>query len=124
MATIDIQLKLKNADELAIFVVLVVPCSKWGSACRLRYLFHLKLFFKSVIREKEKEKGKERERERERGFCELGNCFCERLFFLLLAPESALKKIAASANPENKITKVNWTLSWPSALEICGESVL
>jgi len=24
-------------------------------------------------------------------------------------------------NPENKPTKVNWTLSWPSALEICGK---
>jgi hypothetical protein len=27
-------------------------------------------------------------------------------------------------NSENKPTKVNWTLSWPSALEICGKTVL
>ena len=98
-------MKLKNADELAIFVVLVVPCSTWGSACRLRYLFHLKLFLKSVIREKEKEKGKERERERERGFCELGNCFCERLFFLLLAPESALEKLLQVRTLRTKLLK-------------------
>ena len=49
---------------------------------------------------------------------------CKRLFFLLLAPGSALEKIAAIVNPENKPTKVNWALSWPSALEICGKAVL
>ena len=49
---------------------------------------------------------------------------CKRLFFLLLAPGSALEKIAAIVNPENKPTKVNWALSWPSALEICGKTVL
>jgi hypothetical protein len=38
-----------------------------------------------------------------------------------LATGSALDKIAAIVNPENKPTKVNWTLSWPSALEICGK---
>jgi hypothetical protein len=27
-------------------------------------------------------------------------------------------------NPEKKHTKVNWTLSWPSALEICGKTIL
>ena len=51
---------------------------------------------------------------------ELGNCFCKRLFFLLLAPGSALEKFAAIVNPGHKPTKVNWTLSWPSALEMCG----
>ena len=60
--------------------------------------------------------GKERERERT-------GCFCKRFFFLLLAPGSALEKFAAIVNPENE-PKVNWTLSWPSALEICGETVL
>ena len=44
--------------------------------------------------------------------------------FLLLAPGSALEQLAAIVNPENKPTKVNWTLSWSSALEICGKTVL
>ena len=55
---------------------------------------------------------------------ELGNCFCKRPFFLLVNPGSALEKFAAIVTPEHKPTKVNWTLSWPSALEICGETVL
>ena len=37
---------------------------------------------------------------------------------------SALENFAAIVNPENKPTKVNWTLSWPSALEIRGKTVL
>ena len=65
--------------------------------------------------EREEEEDKERERK---------GCFCKRFFFLLLAPGSALEKFAAIVNPENKPTKVNWTLSWPSALEICGKTVL
>ena len=40
---------------------------------------------------------------------------CNMYFFLLLAPGSALEKFAAIVNPENE-PKVNWTLSWPSAL--------
>ena len=40
----------------------------------------------------------------------LGNCFCKRFFFLLLATGSDLEKIAAIVNPENKPTQVNWTL--------------
>jgi hypothetical protein len=40
-----------------------------------------------------------------------------------LAPGSALKKFAVIVNPEIKPTKVNWTLSWPSALEMCEETV-
>ena len=39
-----------------------------------------------------------------------------------MAPGSALEKFAAIVSPENKPTKVNWTLSWPSASEICGKS--
>ena len=46
------------------------------------------------------------------------------LFFLLLAPGSAMEKFAAIVNPENKPAKVNWALSWPSALEMCGKTVL
>ena len=68
------------------------------------------------IRERERERNREKERERERT-----GCFCKRFFFLLLAPGSALEKFAALVNPENKPTKLNWTLSWPSALEICGK---
>ena len=45
-------------------------------------------------------------------------------FFLLLAPGSALKNFAAIVNPGHKPTKVNWTLSWTSALEICGKIFL
>jgi len=76
-------------------------------------------------RGRERERIRERERKREREI-ERGRtgCFCKRHFFLLLAPGSALEKFAAIVNPENKPTKVNWTLSWPSALEICGTTVL
>ena len=49
----------------------------------------------------------------------LAIAFAKSLFFLLLAPGSALEKFSAFANPANKPTKVNWTLSWPSAFEIC-----
>jgi hypothetical protein len=38
---------------------------------------------------------------------ELGNCFCKRFFFLLLAPGSALEKLVAIANPEDKPAKMN-----------------
>ena len=55
---------------------------------------------------------------------EFGNCFWTRPTFLLLSPGSALEKFAALVNPENEPTKVNWTLSWPSAVEICGKTVL
>ena len=55
---------------------------------------------------------------------ELGYCVWKRPTFLLLAPGSALEKLAAIVNPANKPTKANWTLSWPSALEICGRTVL
>ena len=41
-------------------------CTEWGSACWLRYLFHLKLFIKCAIRERERGGTKEREREKER----------------------------------------------------------
>ena len=44
--------------------------------------------------------------------------------FLLLAPGSAQEQFAEIPNLSNKPTKVNWTLSWPSALEICGTAVL
>ena len=53
-----------------------------------------------------------------------GNCLWKGPTFLLLAAGSALEKFAAIVNPENKPTKANWTLSWPSALEICGKIVL
>ena len=55
---------------------------------------------------------------------EFGNCLWKRPTFLLLAPGSALEQLVAIVNPENKPTKVNWTLSWPSALEMCGKTVL
>jgi hypothetical protein len=70
-------------------------------------------------RERERERKKERERERERK-----GCYCKRLFLLLLAPGSPPEKFAASVNLGNKPTKVNCTLSWSSALEICGQAVL
>ena len=55
--------------------------------------------------------GRERKRERERK-----GCFCKRLFFLLLAPGSALEKIAANVNPEGK----PWT--GPSHGPVCGKN--
>jgi hypothetical protein len=57
---------------------------------------------------------------------DLGYWFWKRRTFLLLAAGSALEKVAALVNPENKptrVTRVNWTLSWPIALEICGKTV-
>jgi hypothetical protein len=83
--------------------------------------------------EREKEKERERERGRGRGRGterekeeedDKEKKICKRFLFLLLAPESALEKFAAIVKPENKPTKVNWALSWPSALDICGRTVL
>ena len=69
-------------------------------------------------------RGRERERERKNKRKRKNRLLLKRLFFLLLAPGSALEKFAAVVNPENKPTKVNWALSWPSALKICGKTVL
>jgi hypothetical protein len=44
-----------------------------------------------------------------------------KIVFLLLAPGSALEKFAAIVIPENKPAKVNWALSWPTAVENCGK---
>jgi hypothetical protein len=52
---------------------------------------------------------------------ELGNCLWKRPTLLLLAPGSALEKFAAIVIPENKPAKVNWALSWPTAVENCGK---
>ena len=38
--------------------------------------------------------------------------------------QDQLWKSLINVNPENKTTKVNWALSWPTALEICGKAVL
>ena len=67
-------------------------------------------------------RGRGRARGRGRGRGRKG-CLCKRRVFLLLAPGSALEMFAAIVNPEKRPTKVNWTLSWPSALEICGKVV-
>jgi hypothetical protein len=53
----------------------------------------------------------------------LGSCFWKRLTFLLSALGSALENVAAIVNPENKPTKVNWIISWPSAFEISRKTV-
>jgi hypothetical protein len=45
------------------------------------------------------------------------------VFVVLVVLVVLVDKNAAIVNPENKI-KVNWTVSWPSALEISGEPVL
>ena len=58
---------------------------------------------------------------------ELGDCFCKRLFYAFLfslGSRISHGKASAIVNPENKPTKVNWALSWPSSLEICGRAVL
>jgi len=105
----------------------------------LRYLFHLKFSLNETCdkrQRKKKRKGtRERERERKRKRKtkrkrkrkekrkRKTGCFYKRRFFLLLAPGSALEKFAATVNPEDKPTKVNWAFSWPSALEICGKTV-
>ena len=65
-------------------------------------------------RERERKKEKEQVKDKEK-----------RLYsFLLLAPGSAQEQFAEIPNLSNKPTKVNWTLSWPSALGICGTAVL
>jgi hypothetical protein len=51
----------------------------------------------------------------------LGSCFWKRLTFLLSALGSALENVAAIVNPENKPTKVNWIISWPSVFEMSGK---
>ena len=85
-------------------------------------------FLKGVIRERDRERerkgrGRERERKKERER-ERKGCYCKRLFLLLLAPGSPPEKFAVIPNLGNKRTKVNWILSWSSALEICGKVVL
>ena len=70
-------------------------------------------------RGRERERKKERERERERK-----GCYCKRLFLLLLAPGSPPEKFAVIPKLGNKPRKVNWALSWSSALalEISGKT--
>ena len=57
---------------------------------------------------------------------EIGNCLCEKFsfFFWHLTPRSPQDFFAASLNLGHKPTKVNWTLSWPSGLQICSGVVL
>jgi hypothetical protein len=55
---------------------------------------------------------------------ELFNCFCKKCVFFSLGPTITSEKFAAIVNPANKTTKVNWALSWPGALEMCGKVVV
>ena len=71
---------------------------------------------------KRKRKRKERKRKERKRKIKRKRKKSKRFFFLLSAPGSALEKCAAIVNPENKPTKVNWTLSWLSALEIGGKN--
>jgi len=118
------------ADELVIFVVLVVFVVSGVQHVDCVTFFTLSFsLLEHATRERERERKEEEEeeqenekkREKEKVAFVKG---CKRLFFLLLAAGSALEKFAAIVSPENKPTKVNWTLSWPSALEICGKTVL
>ena len=124
------------ADELVIFVVLVVLvvlvlvvsgiqhvdcvtfCTSFFERCNKRKRQRER---ERKGRGRERERKKERERERERK-----GCYCKRLFLLLLAPGSPPEKFAVIPNLGNKPRKVNWALSWSSALalEICGKTVL
>ena len=67
--------------------------------------------------EKEKEEGKEEEKEKEQV------AFVKGFSFFSWLQDQLRKKFAANVNTENKPTKVNRTLSWPSASEICGKVV-
>ena len=96
-----------------MFVVLVVSGVQHVDCVTFSTLSFFSM--NNAIRERERKKKKEK-RKREKN-----SCFCKRCCFLLLVPGSVLEKFAAIVNPENKPTKVNWTLSWPSALEICGK---
>jgi hypothetical protein len=82
-------------------------------------------------REKEKERGRgrgrgrsrererERERKREREIERKKHVFVKGVAFLWLQDQ-----LWTIVNPENKPIKVNWTVSWPSALEFSGKPVL
>ena len=100
----------------------------WGSACWLRYLFHLKFFSKGLItkgvireRQRKRERERERKKEKERG---RGRGRGRRKRKRKRKREKVCSgKVCCNVNPENKPTKVNWTLWWPS-LDKCGKTVL
>jgi hypothetical protein len=85
-------------------------------------------------REREKEKARERKRKRKKkrnrkrkrkGKRKIKRKKFVTIFSFFSRPQDQLwQKFAAVVNPENKPTKVNWALSWSSALEICGKVVL
>ena len=104
---------------LVILVVRVVLVVCVYSACRRRE----REKEKKEKRQRKEETERERERARDKNK-ERKGCFWQRPAFLLLVPGSALEKFAAIVSPENKPIKVNWTLSWPSALQFCGKTVL
>ena len=45
----------------------------------------------------------------------------EKAYLSSLGSRISSGKVCCNCDPENKPTKVNWALSWPSALEICGK---
>ena len=86
-----------------------VVCSK----CHTRKRHEKRKRERESEREEEEEEEEEEEKQEEEGEGEEAE---------EMNSGSALEKLAAIVNPENKPTKVNWTLSWPSALEICGQT--
>ena len=104
MDTIEIELKLFFADELVVLVVSGfqhVDCVTFST---------LSFFLMNhAMREREKE---------------TQVAFVEGFSFFSWLRDQLWKSFAAIMNPENKPTKVNWTLSWPSSLEMCGKTVL
>ena len=79
--------------------------------------FLIKGVEKERTREREGKRKRKRKRKRrlllQKGFSFFFGCF--------LAPGSPPEKFNVIPSPENKPTKANWALSWPSALEISGK---
>ena len=111
-------------------------------------------FIQSVVRERQRKREREREKEKEREREGRGRGRGRRrgrgtgtgtesdreeeeeeeenkekkhvkgVSFFTLGFRISSEKNAALVNPGNKPSKVNWALSWSSALEMCGKTVL
>ena len=75
-------------------------------------------------KELEKEKQKEEEEEKEEDEEKEKVAFKKNACLSSLGFSDHLRKRSSIVNLGNKTTKANWTLSWSSAFEICGNTVL
>ena len=108
------------ADELVILVVLVVGGVQHVDCVTFSNLnFPIKRVIKERKREREREKEKEKEKEKDKekgkgkGKGKEKGKGKGKEKGRGRGRGSALEKFAAIVNPDDKPTKVNWTLSWP-----------